>query len=204
MHSFMIPTIHHPHNTSSPPYIIPTIHHPHDASSPPYITPPPHHASSPPYITPPYITHIIHTPHHTPSPPYIIPTKHHTHHTYSLSCIIPSHTPSFSTVPVNVHNEAWSGISREHPQWESDVWDLFSDILHQNRFLSPQDEDMLLRDSNYVVIHLLHNYYDIYAYYTVGSRKLIVNWIYLYNVRLCGWYGILFNVITNCHVVLDT
>ena len=37
---------------------------------------------------------------------------------------------------------------REHPQWESDVWDMFCDILHQNRSMSPQDEDMLLTDSN--------------------------------------------------------
>ena len=108
MHSFIIPTIHHPHNTSSPPYIIPTIHHPHDTSSPRYIIPTihhPHHTSSPPYITP-TIHHPHHTsPHHTSSPPYIIPTIHHPHHAYSLSYIIPNHTPSFSTVPANVHHE---------------------------------------------------------------------------------------------------
>ena len=123
---YIIPTIHRPHHTSSPPYITPTIHHPHHTSSSPYITSTihiPHHTWSPPYITP-----AIHHPRHTSPPPYIIPV---------WSCIIPNHTPSLSTVPANVHNEAWSGISREHPQWESDVWDMFCDILHQNRSLSP-------------------------------------------------------------------
>ena len=157
MHSFKIPTIHQPPNTSSPPYITPTIHLPHHTSPPPYIiltihhlhhtSPPqytiptihyptihhPHHTSSSPYIIP-----TIHHPHHTSPPPYIIstihhPTIHHPHHTYShhtysssyitpaihhpyhhivpvWSCIIPNHTLYSSTVPANVHNEAWSGI----------------------------------------------------------------------------------------------
>ena len=99
MHSFIIPTIHHPHHTSSP-----SLHHPHHTSSPPYITPPyiiptihhPHHISSPPYILPSCILPTIHHPHHTSSPPYIIPTIYHPYHTYSLSCLIPNHTPSFS------------------------------------------------------------------------------------------------------------
>ena len=119
---YITPTIHHPHDTSSPPYITPTIHHPHHTSHPTMHHP--HHTSSPPYIIP-----TIHNPHHTSSPPYIIPTIHHTHHTYSLSYIIPNQTPYFSTVPVNVHHEAWSGISREHPQWESDVWPCVRPVL---------------------------------------------------------------------------
>ena len=132
---FLDVLLHNSHDTSSPQYISPTIHHPHHTSPPRYIIPTihhPHHTSSPPYIL----------------PPYTIPTIHRPHHTYSLSCIIPNHTPSFSTVHANVHHGAWSGISGEPPQWESDVWDLFCDILNQNRPRSPQDEDMLLRDSN--------------------------------------------------------
>ena len=160
---YIIPTIHHPHHTSSSPYITSTIHHRHNTSSSPYIIPTihhPHHTSPPPYIIStihhPTIHHLHHTySHHTYSSSYMIPIIHHPRHTSPLpyivpvwSCIIPNHTLSFSTVPANVHNEAWSGISREHPQWESDVWDMFCDILHQNRSMSPQDEDMLLTDSN--------------------------------------------------------
>ena len=111
MHSFIIPTIHHPiihhpHHTSPPPYIIPTIHHPHHTSPPPYIISTvhhPHHTSPTSYITP-----TIHHPHHTSSPPYIIPTIHtptihHPHHTSSPPYITPTiHTPchaSSLTIP---------------------------------------------------------------------------------------------------------
>ena len=107
MHSFIIPTIHQPPNTSSPPYIIPTIHHPHDTSSPPYITPTIHH----PHQTspPPYITATIHHPHHTLPPPYIILAIHHLHHTSSPPYIIftihhPHHTLSPPYITPTIHN----------------------------------------------------------------------------------------------------
>ena len=140
---FLDALLHNPHDTSTPQYIIPTIHHPHHTS--------PYDTSSPPYITP-TIHHPHHTySHHTYSSSYMIPIIHHPRHTSPLpyivpvwSCIIPNHTLSFFTVPTNVHNEAWSGISLEHPQRESDVWDMFCDILHQNRSMSPQDEDTVM------------------------------------------------------------
>ena len=151
---FLDALLHNPHDTSTPQYIIPPIHHPHHTSPPRYIIPTIHHPHAPYIIL--TIHHLHHTySHHTYSSSYMIPIIHHPRHTAPLpyivlvwSCIIPNHTLSFSTVPANVHIEAWSGISREHPQWESDVWDMFCDILHQNRSMSPQDEDMLLTDSN--------------------------------------------------------
>ena len=107
-----------------------------------------------------------------------------------------------STVPANVHHEAWSGISpgdiTDHIEAHNEkvMCETCSATyctraglyLHKMKLCCLETAIKLL----YIYDHLLHNClnsYDIYTYYTVRSRNLIVNWIY--NVRLCGWYCIL-------------
>ena len=174
----MIPTIHHPHSTSSPPYTIPTIHHPsihhpHHTSSPPYITPAihhPHHTPSPPYITPPYITPTIHTPCHASSLtiPHLSPQCPWT---FTMKHDLGYH--------VNTHNEK---VMCE--TCSATYYTRTGLCLHKMKICCWQ-----------TAINLSYIYYIILTIFIhitpLDHVKLIVNWLYMYNVRLCGWYCIL-------------